>query len=176
MTQKYFLEITYFHHIIHFPTLEAKIRNLYDDIEAGKPIEKGVALLLICILSNVCITWTPYEDAHCSFFDAATASRQAVSWIKAGMDLTDHCQRLATPTMEFVQAITILFFVIFLMEGISGRVGEMLSRAIYTARNLGFHTIDKAGNGWTVSRVKDMTPSEKEIARRIMWYLAATDW
>lgn len=157
------------------PTLEAKVKTLYDDLEAGLPVDKCVALLLTCILANVCLSWTPYEDDHCTFFDQITASRQAILWTKAAMDVLDHVQRLNLLSIEGVQGATILFFVTFLIEGISRRAGGILARAIHMARDFGLHTIDKDRPGWPSAR-QTMSPCEKEIGRRVMWYLAATDW
>lgn len=176
LTQRYFLEVTYFHHIVHMPTLRAKVEKLYDDLDAGGAVDKGVVLLLTALLANVCYTWTPEEDARCGFVNAAVANAQARFWVRAGMDLTDHIQRLAHSSMESVQGVTILFFMIFMIEGVSRRGGDILARAITMARDHGLHTIDLARANGTLSHVKEMSPSAKEIGRRIMWYLAATDW
>ena len=176
LTQRYFLDINYFGHIIHMPTLKAKIEKLYDDLDAGRPPQKDVVLLLLSLIANVCFQWSPSEDARCHFIDASVANTQAVSWIKAGMDVTDHVQRLALASIECVQGMAVLFFVTFMMEGFSRRGGHMMSCAINMARNLGLHTIDKTGSGLGRALTQEMSPVQKEIGRRIMWYLAATDW
>ena len=176
LTQRYFLEINYFHHIIHMPTLRAKIEKLYDDLDAGRGTEKDVVLLLLSLVANVCFQWSPSEDQRCQFIDSATANAQAVSWVKAGMDVTEHVQRLALASTECVQGMAILFFVTFMMEGVSRRGSHMLSCAINMARVLGLHVIDKTGSGWSRTPAQDMSPVQKEIGRRIVWYLAATDW
>lgn len=176
MTQKYFLELTYFHHIIHIPTLQAKIEELYDNLDAGRPVDKGTVLLLVSICADVCYAWSPAEDERCWFMNSKAAGVQSTTWLKAGMDMVDHVHRIAFASLACVQGITILFFVMFIIEGTARRGGDLMSRAINMARELGLHLVDKPGSDCATRLKQELTPSRKEMCRRTMWYLTATDW
>jgi hypothetical protein len=76
-----------------------------------------------------------------------------------------------------IQAMILLIFATFHLEGFSTRARLLHARAIGMARDLRLHRMDAAAQPHT--SVGDTHPRvllDLELKRRVFWHLAASDW
>jgi hypothetical protein len=175
--EKYISDITYIHHVVYPPSLLAVVDQLYADLAGGSHIRPGHASLVLSVLASTTYSWAP-EDCgiNCEFFPTATiANDQAPLWVKATLDMLEHQQRSSSTSIEALQAIIIVSFIICNMEGLSHRYRSMIATALTMARELGLHRLDQKKNA-EASGSQKPNIVEAETGRRVWWYLAATDW
>lgn len=169
---KYFSDVNDVHHIIHVPTLRNTVEQIYDAMDRNTPINIGVMVLVLSICCASTCAWSLKDDARLLYVSAQEAHSQARSWLKACLDAMDHAQRAAQISLECVQGITILFFVLCNMEGLSRTAKALHTRAITMARDLSLHRIDARGN----MQANIMKTPAIEASRRVWWLLVAIDW
>ncbi|KAI5457258.1 hypothetical protein BGZ63DRAFT_427979 [Mariannaea sp. PMI_226] len=175
LVDKYVENITYIRHIIHTPTTRALVDEVYDNLEEGIKVSVGSIVLFLAIAADITYSWTLQDQNSGLFGDYIEANSQSSFWLKAASDLLDSAQRDGHMSIECVQGILILSFVICNLEGISIRARSNISKAVIMARELGLHRIDHPNNG-PLSHTAHWTECKLEVGRRIWWYLAATDW
>ncbi|KAK5988698.1 putative transcription factor lepB [Cladobotryum mycophilum] len=175
IVQKYISDISYFHHIIHVPTIQSLVEDIYTNLEQNVPVDIGGILLLVCICASTTYAWTPQDDVRCLFANVAEANSQSTFWIKQALDVSDHAQRTAYASIECVQGLIILFFVFCNHESVSQRARNCIMSAISIASELSLHRIDEPPNMLTPA-IARMSEAKKEMGRRIWWYLVAMDW
>lgn len=176
LVDHYLSNITYIRHIVHSPTLRVMVDEVYDALQQGKQVLPGAVTLLLALAADVTYSWTPADDEKCGLFvDADEANAQSVFFLKAGLDLLDNAQRNAHISIECIQGILLLTFVICNLEGISIRARSALSKATIMARELGLHRIDHPNNS-IVGHLAGCSELQLEVGRRVWWYLMSTDW
>lgn len=103
------------------------------------------------------------------------AHKQAKTWTKSTLDLIEYCCRALKPTVELVQAMIIVSFLVFHLDAASAKYRSLNATAISPVRDMSFHRIDvPASRKFTFQPL--LSEVDAEIARRVWWYLAATDW
>lgn len=176
MVQNYSDEITYFHHIVHINSLWPTIDKMYDAIDGLARVDLGTAILTLSICTSVTFAWhTRNDDTRKLFSSPDEAHAQTYHWLRVTLDVLDHADRVIHASLESIQGIIILFFVACNVEGISQRARALVSRTITIARELSLHRIDSQYT-CGASPVAQMSEARAEIARRVWWYLVATDW
>ncbi|KAH8688752.1 hypothetical protein BGW36DRAFT_434046 [Talaromyces proteolyticus] len=175
--EKYVRDITYIHHVIHTPTVRGRLDNIYDDLAREQPVPHGYVALLLSIFASTTFAWTSLDtDAHPELFDnSEDANAQSYLWIRSCLDLLDRSRRCATRSIEDIQAMIIVFFMLVNLEGITVRYSSLVYQAITMARDLGLHRLDHPNHTSSFGRPKRGSVAE-EIGRRLWWYLSATDW
>lgn len=100
----------------------------------------------------------------------AEGERQSSLWTKATQDLVDACHRSMCLSLEAVQGIVIILFILGNAEGCSYRYRFLVNLALMMSRELGLHRIDHPNHASTFNKI------EAEVGRRMWWYLVASDW
>ncbi|KIW29281.1 uncharacterized protein PV07_05106 [Cladophialophora immunda] len=166
---KYLRDITYIHHVVHAPSLRKLADGIYHELDQRQPIQPGRVALLLSIVASATFIWTTQDD-HNLYRSVDDARNQSASWVIATLDMLDHSRRTTNGSIEDVQALILVSFLVCNMEGTSLRYFELVSRAITTARQLYLHRIDHP------SRRPQIDSIQAEVGRRVWWYLAALDW
>ncbi|BCS01825.1 uncharacterized protein AKAW2_60090A [Aspergillus luchuensis] len=175
LLEKYLRDITYIHHVVLSGPLRTMVDNIYNDIEHQAPVSPGQVALLLSILSSAMYTWTRTDSANAPFADPSKVNATSSLWVKGTLDLLDHCRRISLQSIEAIQAMIIISFVIANLEGISARFRDLLSTAITAARELSLHKVDHQPE--IDGREETLADSvDSEMKRRVWWYLVATDW
>lgn len=166
--------VSYLHHIVHHPSLHGQIRGIYDHIEQGEPIPLGEALLLLAIVATGTYLYSPPNDRHDGIFiSRAEGTRQTPLWIQASLHVLDAVLRgPAPPSLVAIQGIITLSFLISNVEGVAFRYRQLINNGLLLGRELGLHCIDLEASTLTST----WTPIERELGRRVWWYMASTDW
>ncbi|ETS00081.1 hypothetical protein M419DRAFT_101290 [Trichoderma reesei RUT C-30] len=173
--QKYIADISLFYHIIHVPTVQSLVEDIYAGLEANVRVDVGGILLLLSICASTTYAWSPPDDVRCLFSDHVEANAQSTFWIKEALDVIDHAQRTAHASLECIQGLIILFFVFCNHESVSFRARSVFMSAIAMATELSLHRLDDP-QGSPMGTLLRMSEAKKEIARRVWWFMVATDW
>lgn len=169
----YIQDLSYIQHVLHPPSLPDIIDETYRQVSGQAPIQSGHLILLLSIISCATHIWGSREDddnEYHQFVSAPQANAQTPLWIKSTYAVLNAAQDSATPSLETIQGIVILSFVISNLEGVSMRYRSLISTGLLLARELGLHRIDSPQNEHAAS------PLRVEMSRRAWWYLVATDW
>jgi hypothetical protein len=170
LLEKYLRDVSHFHHVIHIPSLPSIVEEVYTSLSQQSQVKPGHAILLLSIFASATNSWLRRDCEHGLFSTSAEANEQALLWVKATQDVLDIAHKSTSVSMEGIQGIIIVGFVLANIEGFSRRCLSLYSTALSLARNLGLHRIDHPSNA-------DMAnTAQAEIGRRVWWYLCATDW
>jgi hypothetical protein len=172
----------YLNYVHHFQRIifEPHTRSLIDEVyqhaavQSNKTAPNGLALLFSIMAVSSLLEPSSSQGPDDPAADVRTKLNIAAHYLRAGMDTLELARRSMTHTLENVQALIILSFLIHHVEAFSARSRILAAEAIATARILGFHRIDATAN--KRSQIDELNPIVKEIKRRVWWYLAATDW
>ncbi|KAF2864667.1 hypothetical protein BDV95DRAFT_508913 [Massariosphaeria phaeospora] len=171
MVQKYVASVGCMYHIVHLPSLLACINDVYMRIQSQQPPEIGTLVLLLSIITSVTWTWgaSGIDDDGCS---AIQADEEARFWAKTTEDVLEITKGSAAAalSLECVQAVVILSFVVGNLDGVALRYRSLLSTGILMSRELGLHSCDHPSNSNKETTIKT------EMGRRAWWYLVGTDW
>lgn len=175
MVDKYLADITYLHHVVHRPSVRALVNELYDDLHQNQPIKTGQVSLLLAILASTTSFWSVRDMDDSPFSSVEQANEQSMSWAEAAFETLDYSRHTDCESIEDVQAMLILLFVVCNRVGIRAQARHLLFTAISVARELCLHRIDHPHN----SEFANALPPDSvraEMGRRIWWYLVSTDW
>jgi len=173
LVNSYIQDLSYIQHVLHPPSLPTTIDETYRQVSGQAPVQSGHLILLLSIIACATHIWGPREeddDENSLFVSSAQANAQTPLWIKSAYAVLNAAQDCARPTLETIQGIIILSFVISNLEGVSMRYRSLISTGLLLARELDLHRIDSASNDHVAP------PLRVEMSRRVWWYLVATDW
>lgn len=194
----FLLTVSYVYRIVHHPTVQSTVRALYDCVQRRDPaitVPLGDVLLLLSIVATGTYLYSPPQNdnddsddddddnVHSSggdgtherplFSSRDEAMRQTTMWIQTGLNVLDAIVRgAAPPTLSAVQGAITLSFLICNFEGIAFKYRHIISTGLLLGRELGLHCIDHEASQPTAA----WNPLEREIGRRVWWYLVSTDW
>lgn len=170
LIERYMRDASYMKHIVHLPSLANAIDNIYLHLDTREPAHAGSLALLLAVIASVTYTWTIDDNKPSLFSSSIEANSQTPFWIKAAQDTVDAAQRSSCLSLEIVQAIILVAFVIGNQECMSFRFRSMLTNALLISRELGLHRYDLPSDSVKENFI------DAEVSRRVWWYLVATDW
>ncbi|KAJ6028105.1 hypothetical protein N7540_003681 [Penicillium herquei] len=176
IVDKYLTDITYIHHVVHIPSVKSILDDLYRGLSADDSgsIKLGHVALLLAILASTTFFWTELDMQSPLFSSVTEANEQATLWLKVALDVLEYSRRKALDSLEDVQAMIVVGFMITNLVGIASQAWYVFSNAIAVARRLNLHRIDHPRRGTIDGSHPDSI--QAEIGRRVWWYLVATDW
>ncbi|KEF55141.1 uncharacterized protein A1O9_08794 [Exophiala aquamarina CBS 119918] len=175
LVERYLDGVSFIHHVVHPPRIREAVVKLYSDLDSEGQADLGTVTLLLSLLASVTYLLGPEECDIDQPPTLAGASEESLSWIRITLDVLEYSQRSNLGSIESLQAMIIVSFLIGNIEGASQRFRSMIAVASTLARELGLHRIDQGKNYWTTeSPIRGMV--DAEVGRRLWWYLAATDW
>lgn len=166
--------VSYIYRVVHHPSLPKVVDDVYRQISGQEPIRPGHLVLLLSIIATATHVWGPTDGQTGSssllFSSAAQANSQTPFWVKVTHDVLNARHNYPTASLENVQGVAILSFLISNLEGVSLRYRALISTGLLLGREMGLHRIDHPSN------VSSANSVEAEMGRRAWWYLVATDW
>jgi len=168
LLEKYLNDLTHVHHVIHIPSVWQLLEDIYYQLGSANQNVANlgpdkVALVLAMLTSAI----------HSQ--DIPTANSQAIILTTSTLSVLDHCKSSGPGSLEEIQAMIILSFVVSHLEGLSRRFWSLFSEAITMARSLGLHLVDDDKRKLLKS-LPAQDSVKAEIGRRVWWYLVASDW
>lgn len=173
LARSYIEHLNYIQHLLHPPSMQTLIDDTYHQINGQKLVQPGNIILVLAIIACATHTWQPSEDEDAEnslFVSAVQAHSQTAMWIKFAYTVLHATQDSVPPSLETVQGVSILSFIISNLEGVSLRYRSLISTGLLMARELGLHIVDRE------SYAGASDPFRMEMGRRVWWYLVATDW
>lgn len=150
------------------------VDDLYRNLGEGKPVKIGHVSLLLGILASTTLLWTEHDMKIPLFSSVEEANKQSTEWMKVALEVLDYSRRMNFDSLEDVQGMIIVSFVIFNLMGLGSQARYLASTAIAVAKQLCLHRIDHPHN--SNLDVPSPTSVRAEMGRRVWWYLVATDW
>lgn len=170
LLEKYIQDLDHIHHVVHCPSLPSILDEVYASLNQQSQVKAGAIVLLLSIFASSSHSWVRRDCDRGLFSTAAEANCQPPLWIKATEDVLDIGHRTACVSVEGIQGIIIVSFVLGNLEGISRRCRSLYNMALLLARELGLHRLDHPSYAHVAKSV------QAEIGRRVWWYLVASDW
>jgi hypothetical protein len=173
LVDSYIEDLSYIQHVVHQPSLQAAIDAVYRQFDSHGPVNPGRLVLLLSIIASVTHVWVSRANSsseHSLFLSSAQANAQTPLWIRATYNVLNATQDIGAPTLEMIQGIIILSFVVANFEGVSMRYRSLISTALLLSREMKLHQLDAALHTSGADAVRI------EMCRRVWWYLVATDW
>lgn len=175
IVEKYLIDITHLHHVIHAPSVRGLVDDIYSKLNQKCPLRIGDVCLLMAIITSTTFFWTPCDLFTRPLFSSIEeASEQSSTWLRRTLELLEFSHRVASKTIEAIQATIIAGFVICNLVGISSEAHYWFSSATSVAWQLSLHRIDHPHNGNL--NIPPPDSIEAEVGRRVWWYLVGTDW
>ena len=175
MLSKFVSDVLQYVPIIHRPSLPTLIDDVYQAQSRGSDPHVGAVLLLLSTCTSACYTWTLQDGYRGIYGDPTEATKQSTVWLRAALDLVDHCDRISHASLQCLQGMVVLFWVLCSVEGVSMRARSLVARCISMAQSLGIHRIDQHVNS-PGNRGEGFTVVEAEMSRRVWWFLVASNW
>ncbi|PLB49897.1 hypothetical protein P170DRAFT_445337 [Aspergillus steynii IBT 23096] len=169
---QYTEHVVYLHHIVHLPSVQILMDDVYRQIGLGVVLEPSHVALLLSIFSSTAVFLSSHPRSASTFGSERNAFSCAFVWSKATLDVLDHSQRSSQGSIEDVQAMIILSFVVFNFEGLTVRFRTLSSNAVTIARELSLHRLDATPAKPSLSKESF---TKMEIKRRVWFHLIATD-
>jgi hypothetical protein len=167
---------TYVDHIsriLHIPTVRALIKTVYLRLNQGKPSPPGQAALLLSIFALSAVFYQAFEQS-----EVAKSEEEAVhlakSMAKGAFDVLDYARRSTSGTLEDIQAYILMSHVTFHFDGFSARGRLLFATAAAIAKDMCLHKLDANQSVNLDISIRCMV--DREVKRRLFWYLAASDW
>jgi hypothetical protein len=170
LLEKFIQDIDHVHHIVHTPSLPSILDEVYGCLKQQGHPKPGNLILLLGIFASCTQSWVRRECEGGLFSTCAEANIQTPIWIKAAEDVLDISHRTICLSIEGIQGISIVSFVLLNIEGFSRRCRSLFHLTFLLARELGLHLLDHPSNAGLANS------AQTEIGRRVWWYLVATDW
>ncbi|KAH7116257.1 hypothetical protein B0J11DRAFT_594092, partial [Dendryphion nanum] len=167
--QRYSRNLGYLLYVGFLPSLPAMVDSIYDRLDSQQPPQLGTTALFLSIIACTTFTWDSIDDDDIGMSPTET-NEQAGLWARYARDVIEAANTATALSLELVQAMITLSFVIANLEGLALEFKRLTSGAIMTCQQLGIHLVDHPRNA---SRGGAL---EKEMKRRAWWYLVGTDW
>lgn len=159
-----------FGNVMHPPSIQAMIGEVYAQLRQGHRIDLGSAALILSVCAASAFFWDRDVVSQFNFQSEDHAASQGHAWRAVTWDLLDHGQRAAKHSLDAVQAWLVLADIVYNMEGTTARFRCIHACARTVAYELKLHIVDLPGNDSSDSVLL------REMKRRVWWSLVATDW
>lgn len=157
--------------LIHQPRAKTLIHELYKQLrrQGGKINLSSVAFVLSFCAASA-FFWDQEFPHGLDFLSEENAAKCSRAWRASAFDLLDQSQRAGLHSLDTIISRLILADLVYNMEGTSARFRYIQSAARAAAYEMDLHLIDLPAheNGDTIP--------DREMKRRVWWYLASTDW
>jgi hypothetical protein len=150
--------------------MSSVLEEVYSNLGQHGHIEIGQVILALGVFAAATHSWVSADSERGLFASAGEAHEQSHMWIRATVDLFELSHQSTSISIEGVQGVILIAFVIGNSEGFSRRCRSLFPQAIWAARELGLHRIDHPSSATSADSL------QAEISRRVWWYLCSSDW
>jgi hypothetical protein len=173
LLEHYYAYATPLQHVIHVPTVRNLAATCYSHLEQGLQIPPAQVALLLAIFTASAAMCTYFTGDTPMTFTSIDVQRVYPFWTNAALDTIEYARRTASRSIEEIQALQILGFLLFHTEGFSTRARCAFASAVSMSRDLQLHKLDLIA---TVPRTTVHDSITKEVKRRVWWHVVASDW
>lgn len=146
------------------------IHHLYKQLQQDEEVSFSSVAFVLSFCAASAFFWDHEVPSGFDFLSQENAATCSRAWRVSGFDLLDQCQRADLNSLDSILARLILADLVYNMEGTSARFRYIQSASRAAAYEMGLHLTDSPSRG------SGDTSIDREIKRRVWWYLASTDW
>ena len=175
--EAYVQYVSYLHHIMHIPSARSMVHEIYADLARGNVVGAaayGKVALLLAIIASAASFQVAVEQDELLPTTVDEAKRISIQMVKAALDVLEYIRRSAMGSVEYVQAMISIFFLMYNLGGFSTLCRAGLGDALVVARDIRLHRTDFIYDRGQCP--KALSEVEKETRRRVWWHLTASDW
>lgn len=172
---QYFLNnVQYLHPILQPHSLQRVMESVY--MHHDKPAQSKVAdiALLLSILASASHLWRPQRSKCLVFLSAKEAASMSLVWSNAALDILEYSKRTTVASIECLQAMVVISYVIYNSQGFSPMFRSLHSSIVTTPRDLSLHKTDCPRTSGETNLPASQV--ETDVKRRVWWHIPATDW
>jgi hypothetical protein len=161
--------------ILDLPTVRSLMKNSYIRINQNESVQPGQAALLLSLFALSTFFYQPLSQPE----PIATGSETTVLskyWSRGALDVLEHSRRNTSGTLEDIQALVLMSYVAYHLDGFSARYRHFSALAASMARDLGLHRLDADDRTPTDSGTCLRVLINREVKRRVYWHIIASDW
>ncbi|KAI0974089.1 fungal-specific transcription factor domain-containing protein [Xylaria arbuscula] len=161
--------------ILSLPVVRSLMKSFYSQINQNKPVAPGQAALLLALFALSVFFYQPAGSAEVLEIEN-DRTNLAKYWSRGSLDVLEHSRRNTSGTLEDVQALILMTYVTYHLDGFSTRYRQLSAMAVSMARDLGLHRVDS--EDCTLNRHPSSLRAliDHEVKRRVYWHLVASDW
>lgn len=174
LTSKFTRDVCHYIPIFHKPSLPTLIDNVYLCQAQNKTLHAGSILILLAICTSVFLTDTtpPIPGVP----QTTDVDLRTIAWLKASLDMIEYADRTAHASLECIQGMITIFWVLCSLEGVSMRARSLAAKCIAMAQSLSIHQMDLESSDSSAGSPRHLNHITAEIKRRVWWYLVASNW
>lgn len=172
----YMDNVHYLHPVIDALVVRRMMETVYTYPEVRAYREPAHIALLLSIFATTGYLWSSRDnnDELLVFHTPKVANQASSAWSDAAIDVADYSRRTSSASIENIQAMIIIEYLIYNNNGFSAACRLLHSNTITMARDLSLHRIDIPHKRQKID--SEASLAEDETKRRIWWYVASTDW
>ncbi|TRX92174.1 hypothetical protein FHL15_007041 [Xylaria flabelliformis] len=161
--------------ILNLPIVRSLMKSVYTRINQNEYVPPGQAALLLALFALSAFFHQPTRSAE---FQAVGNDTTYLSkfWSRGALDMLDHSRRNTSGTLEDVQALILMSYVTYHLDGFSARYRHLLATAVSMAQDLGMHRLDSDDRALKSDTSSLRALIDHEVKRRVYWHLIASDW
>ena len=174
LLENYSQQIGWIFPVIHPPTFESHVENVYANLENGQKPDLGHLAIVATVFALSAYYFTSSGKLP---FDAHEARTYAFLWFNLARSTLRTTNFIVMPTIETIQSVILLSHHLLLGTGAIEVNKILLSAALQSCRTLKFHLIDSTANreNREENKLEGIDHASLEIKRRIWWHVASTD-
>ncbi|KAI8629883.1 hypothetical protein F5Y19DRAFT_484325 [Xylariaceae sp. FL1651] len=161
--------------ILHIPTVQSLMTTFYVRIIQKESILPSQAALLLSLFALSAFFYPGVDPSG-----LAPAKNDTVYlskfWSREALDVLDHSRRNTSGTLEDIQALILMSYVTYHLDGFSARYRQISALATSIARDIGLHRLDADDYTPTNGDISIRILIDREVKRRVYWHLVAEDW
>ena len=146
LLEKFIQDIDHVHHIVHTPSLPSMLDEVYGCLNQQGHLKPGNVILLLGIFASCTHAWVRHDCQRVLFSTYAEANIQTPQWIKAVEDVLAISYWKTCLSIEGIQGISIVCFILLNIEGFSRRCGSLFHLTFQLGRELELHLLDHPSN------------------------------
>ncbi|KAI1734044.1 fungal-specific transcription factor domain-containing protein [Xylaria scruposa] len=161
--------------ILNLPIVRSLMKSVYTRINQNESVPPGQAALLLALFALSAFFHQPTRSGE---VQAVGNDKTYLSkfWSRGALDVLEHSRRNTSGTLEDVQALILMSYVTYHLDGFSARYRHLLATAVSMAQDLGLHRLDSDDCDLKSDTSSLRSLIDKEVKRRVYWHLIASDW
>ncbi|KAI1747076.1 fungal-specific transcription factor domain-containing protein [Xylaria castorea] len=161
--------------ILYLPIVRSLMKSVYTRINQDGSVLPGQVALLLALFALSAFFYQPTSTAEVLAIGNDTTYLSKF-WSRGALDVLEHSRRNTSGTLEDVQALILMSYVTYHLDGFSARYRHLLAIAVSMAQDLGLHRLDSNDCAPKNDSSSLRVLIDHEVKRRVYWHLIASDW
>lgn len=98
---------------MHLPSVHSNVNELYESLNAKRPVKLGHVSLLLAILGSSAFSWTERDMGRPAFSSVRIAGELSKRWMIASFEILEYSRFTCSESLEDVQALINVAFLVY---------------------------------------------------------------